>query len=108
MGAPVPLGALVASQENRRVGSPIVTPARHGAGGETLALWCASHSRCGPAVPPLRGPSGLLEGVPLVGVAGTEVLGLWGSPRLMRRAAKWVRSQRPCLGVASRGTPWWR
>ena len=35
-----------------------------GAGGETLALWCASHSRCGPAAPLLKGRPGYPKGSP--------------------------------------------
>ena len=74
--APVPLGALAVSQDNRRVGSPIVTPARRGWGRDSCPV-ARHHGWYGPAVPPLIGPPGLLEGVPRRGVAGTEVLGLW-------------------------------
>ena len=63
ISAPVPLGALAVSQGNRRVGSPIVTPARRGWGRDSCPV-ARHHGWYGPAVPPLIGPPGLLEGVP--------------------------------------------
>ena len=75
----MPLGVLVASQENRRVGSPIVTSARRGWGRDSCPVF-RYHGRCGPAAPPTIGPTGLLEWVLRREDAGTEVLGQWGSP----------------------------
>ena len=55
-------GCLLVSQENRRVGSPIVTPVRRDWGRDSCPA-VRHRSRSWPAAPPLRGPRGLLEGV---------------------------------------------
>ena len=108
MGAPVPLGALGVSQGNRRVGSPFVTPVRRGWGRDSCPV-ASHHGRCGPAVPPPIGPSGLLEGVPWRGVAGAEVLRWWGLPQPEAGGRSGGGAGRPSpVGVATCWAPWLR
>ena len=89
--APVPLGAPVASQENRRVAARS-SPQPDGAGGETLAPWFASLGWCGPAAPPLRGAfkRGYSKGPPRRGWA-RELKSLGhGLPVTWGRRPKWA------------------
>ena len=77
------------------------SPSSDGTGGETLALWRASHSRCGLTAPPLRGPPGYSKGSP---DAGPQELKSWRRAfYLLARPAR--RLPGFWGGVARGGTP---